>query len=467
MDNHQLNFSNYLSLFSWRYGSKEMRYLFSEKNKFLLWRKLWLTLAKIQYQANLISKEELEDLEKNEKNLDIQKILVIENEVKHDVVAAIKEYGEKAKKAAGKIHLGATSMDITDNTDILRIKEGLNIIKTKLKETLSLLSKKIKTYASFPCLGYTHLQPAEPTTVGYRLAFYAQDFFNDLKLLSVIEKDFLRAKGFRGAVGTGATYKRLLAKKEFSKDWFDKMTEKFLGIKLFPIVSQVYPRKLDYLILIALSSIGQSAAKFTADLRLLQSPFFGEWQEPFSKNQVGSSAMPFKKNPIIAENTCSLARYLVSLTHVAWENAALSFLERTLDDSANRRLIIPEAFLATDQILINLKKIISQMVFNEKRITDNLNRYAPFFLMEVVMVEAVKRGANRQKIHEILRQLALFAWKKIEEGKDNPLVNLLIKNRELNYYLKPKEIASLLALKNYIGHSKFYVIKLLQKIKKI
>lgn len=451
-DNVYMNIDvpGYISPFSRRYGSAEMRRIFSEENKYRLWRKIWVELARAQNDAGLISTEELDDLEKHEKDLDISRILEIEEGTKHDVVAAIAEFAQKATIGGGKIHLGATSMDIVDNADMMRMKEGLVIIEKRVHELLKLFSEKIETYASLACIGYTHLQPAEPTTVGYRLAFYAQDLFIDLKLLKSV-KPILKGKGFKGAVGTAASYALLLKGTGVTPEKLEEDIGKRLGITAFSITSQVYPRKVDYLLLTLLSSIASSVAKFAEDLRILQSPSIGEWFEQFGQKQVGSSAMPFKKNPVTSEKICSLARFIAVLPHVAWENAVLSHLERTLDDSANKRLIVAESFIALDEILLNAQKIVSGLVINKDRIAYNLSLYAPFAATEAIMIEAVKNGADRQKIHELLRVLSMSAWQIVQKGQQNPLPELLVQNRTLKQYISKDKLHELLDVSRDVG----------------
>jgi adenylosuccinate lyase len=460
------NFSTYISPFTWRYGSNEMRRIFSEEHKYQLWRKIWVALARAEYKAGLLKKQELNDLEKNEKNIDINRILEIEKETKHDVVAAIKEFAEKAIIGGGKIHLGATSMDIVDNTDMLRMKEALLLIEANTKKILFLLGEKIEKYADFPCIGYTHLQPAEPTTVGYRLAFYAQDLLSSLEYISFAKK-IIKGKGMKGAVGTSASYRVLLKNKKITVDELEKKVMKRLNLEPVLISTQVYPRQYDFIVLNCLANLTSSMAKFAGDLRILQSPNFGEWSEPFGKKQVGSSAMPFKKNPIASENICSLSRYVASLPNIALENATLSYLERTLDDSANKRIIIPEAFLATDQILITVEKIMKGLVINEKRITYNLHLYAPFAASEAILIEAVKHGANRQEMHEILRSISLIAWQKTQEGKPNPMEELLMTNPAIKKYLKRDEIKKLLDVKCHIGNAPERALKITKRIKSL
>jgi len=460
------DFSSYISPFSWRYGSKEMRVIFSEQHKYKLWRKIWIALAEGQYKAGLLSKQEFNDLEKHEEDINIERILEIEKETKHDVVAAIKEFSEKAKIGGGKIHLGATSMDIVDNADMLRMKEALRLIEKKIETTLSLFGGLIEKYAAFPCIGYTHLQPAEPTTVGYRLAFYAQDLLGVKQQLHFVLKT-VKGKGMKGAVGTAASYKALLKNNKTTVAQLEKNVMKKLGLDAVLITTQVYSRQFDYIILSVLAALASSLSKFAGDLRILQSPNIGEWSEPFGKKQVGSSAMPFKKNPINSENICSLSRYVAKLPEVALENATLSYLERTLDDSANKRLIIPEGFMAADQILITTEKIIAGLVINEKRITLNLQLYAPFAATESILMAAVKKGANRQEMHEVLRNISMEAWAAIQNGKQNPMELLLKKNSTIHRYLTGKEILGLLDVRSHVGDAPERALQLAKQIKSV
>jgi adenylosuccinate lyase len=460
------DFSSFLSPFTWRYGSDDMRKIFSEKHKYELWRKIWVALAEVQHQTGLVTKEELEDLKKQEKDIDIEKIFALEKDTKHDVVAAIKEFAGKTKVGGGKIHLGATSMDVVDNADLIRIKEAYEIIEKKVIILLKLLADKTEEYADFPCLGYTHLQPAEPTTVGYRLAFYAQDLLTAYDFIQFAKK-VIKGKGMKGAVGTAASYNALLKDQSMTVSEFENKVMKSLGIEAALITGQVYPRLYDYIVLNSLVMVTSSLAKFAGDLRILQSPLYGEWSEPFGKKQVGSSAMPFKKNPINSENICSLARYVAQLPQVAIENASLSYLERTLDDSANKRIIIPEAFLATDQILMTGEKIISGLVINEERISFNLSQYASFAASESIMMEAVKCGANRQEIHEVLRDISMTAWADIQKGKPNPMIKLLSTNKIISRYLNKNQLEKLLLVKTHVGDAPQRAKQLIKIIKKI
>lgn len=460
------DFSSYNSPFNWRYASLEMRNIFSEKHKFMIWRKIWVALAKAQFEQGLITKKEYDDLKKNELKIDISRILEIEKETKHDVVAAIKEFAEKAKVGGGKIHLGATSMDINDNAEAYRVNQALELIENKIKNLIHLYSQKIKDFIDVPCIGYTHLQPAEPTTIGYRFAFYAQDLLIDFDFLKFIKSQF-KAKGLKGAVGTAASYDELLNNQHQKTQELEDSVMKFLDLKAFLISSQTSTRKTDFLILSFISSVASTLAKFSGDLRILQSPNNGEWQEPFLKKQVGSSAMPFKKNPIGSEKICSLARYIASLPQVALENASLSYLERTLDDSANRRIIIPEAFLALDEILITAQKNISGLVINHKRVKENFNKFAPFAATESIIIKSVKKGANRQEIHEVLRQISLQAWDEIQKGKVNPLKKLISKNKIIKKYLNNKQLNNAFDVKNHLGTAVIRSKKLIKIINQI
>lgn len=448
--NMQFDYSTYLSPFTFRYGSEKMRYIWSEYYKRLLWRKIWVAIATVQNEAGLVSKKELQDIITHQENIDIDRAGEIEKEIKHDVMAEVKTYASQCKTGGGKIHLGATSMDITDNADILRVKESLDIVRRLIKEGIERWLSLINQYQNLVCMGYTHLQPAEPTTLGYRFCLYAYDLFCDLVQIDTFS---LKSKGIKGAVGTSASYVKLLENTKMSATQFEKKVMEKIGLDFVPVSSQTYPRKTDYQVLNHLSGVAQSAHKFAFDLRILQSPLFGELSEGFGKKQVGSSAMPFKKNPITSEKICSLSRYVSNMTHVAWENAANSLLERTLDDSANRRIVLAEAFLAIEEILLSYNRILKNLVVNQTRIKHNLKQYGIFSVSETILMETVKNGADRQTMHELLRQLSLQAWDKLVKGEDNPLENLLRNNKTINKYLKEKQIANLL-IEKHIGNAK-------------
>ena len=377
------------------------------------------------------------------------------------MVAAIKEFAEKAKIGGGKIHLGATSMDISDNAETIRISQALNLVGIELKQLLKLFAEKVDKYADFVCMGYTHLQSAEPTTLGYRFAFYAQDLLMDLELLNFVKKN-LKSKGMKGAVGTAASYVKLLGEKAEKMEL--EVLEGLGGLEAYEVTNQTSPRKIEVWLGNLLSSIAQSLYKFAFDLRIMQSPGFGEWQEPFGKSQVGSSAMPFKKNPIKSEQICSLARLVVNLSRTSWDNAAHMLLERTLDDSANRRVAIPEMFLAIDEMLTSAANIVEGLTINDKRITNNLNTYWPFSASEGIIIEAVKKGADRQKMHEVLREISMIAWDALQEGEANPIEDLLTSNPEIGKYLKGVEVMELLDAKNHIGNASKKALTIVKKI---
>lgn len=456
------DFKNYQSPFSYRYGSPEMRVIFSEEYKYKLWRRIWVEMARLQRDEGLVSREEVEDLEKHQEDIDIERIYEIEKETGHDLVAGIREFAEKAKIGGGKIHFGATSMDVVDNADSIRAIEALKIVEDKLVGLLKALGEKIEKYADLPCMAYTHLQPAEPTTLGYRFAMYAQDLLWDLEYLRLVNSR-LKTKGFKGAVGTQASYEKLLGGK--AMDFEKQMMEK-LGLEAALIAGQTTPRKMDYFITTVLSSIAQSLYKFAFDLRILQSPNFGELSEPFGKTQVGSSAMPFKRNPVKSENICSLAKLVLSLADNASQNAALSLLERTIDDSGNRRVYVPEMFLGVDEILKSATNIVSGMVINEAKIQENLERYAPFAATEEVIIEAVKNGADRQEMHEILREISMEAWSLVSVGEENPMLDLLMKREEILKYIGKEKLEKIISPENHLGTAPKRAKELLKELRK-
>jgi len=443
------DFENYKSPFSWRYGSDQMRKLFSEANRRKTWRRVWVALAKAQSKFGLVSSKELSDIIKHQNDIDIEKAHKIESEIKHDLMAEVKTYASQAKIGGGKIHLGATSQDIEDNTDAIIFKEALSLIENNLRSLLKAWSVKIDQNKNLVCMAYTHLQPAEPTTLGYRFSLYAQDLLIDLELLNYINGQ-IKGKGTKGAVGNYASYVSLLDTKA------EKMEEEVLndlGIKAFEVTGQVYPRKLDFLILCLLSSIAQSLYKFAFDLRILQSAQFGEIAEPFAKKQVGSSAMPFKRNPQNSERICSLARYIVGLSRTAWDNAANSLLERTLDDSAAKRIIIPDSFLATDEILKLAIYIVSDLVVNRNNIEKNLKSYGPFSALESILLKSVKNGASRQGMHELLREHSMKVYEQMARTGENNLFQNLKKDKSILKYLSKDEIENLTDYKKHIGLS--------------
>ena len=458
------NFDQYLSPFSWRYASTEMRALWSEVEKLKTWRAIWVALAQVQHELGLVTAEQLADLQKNVKNIDIVRTQEIEQETHHDVMAEVKCFAEQSPVGGRILHLGATSTDIKDNTYALLMKRALGLLLPKLELVLADLAGKMETYAGLPVVAFTHLQPAEPSTLGYRFAVYAQDLLEDWKQLTALQSS-LRAKGFKGAVGTSASYIEVLGKENLSQ--FDRRMSELLGIEFYEVSTQTYPRKQDFQVLSALASLGASLYKFAFDLRLLQSPVIFEWSEPFGKKQIGSSAMPFKKNPINAEKIDSLARQLARYPQVAWDNAAHSLLERTLDDSANRRIILPESFLICDELLETALRILAGLQINEAQIKRNFNQYAVFAGVEKVLMAAVKHGGSRQEVHEILRENSIAAWEAMQSGKPNPLREYLTTSPDLRDYLTAPEIEQLLEPSSYVGMAPEKARKLAREIKNI
>ena len=450
MEQETYSHNTFLSPFTWRYGSQEMRRLWSEEHKRRLWRRIWVALAEAEHQAGLVSEAELDDLRAHQDEVDIARSLEIEAEIGHDKMAEIRAYAEQCSIGGGKIHLGATSADVEDNADILRIKESLHLVRQRLVGLLEDFATQIERYQHLPTMGYTHLQPAEPTTLGYRLCQYAQDLLIDLQSLDNLMQN-LKAKGLKGAVGTLTSYAQLLRDSEMTPGELEQLVMEKLGLEAMPVSTQVYARKQDFLVLTTLASIAQSLHRFAFDLRVLHAAPFGELSEPFGARQVGSTAMPFKRNPVTAEKICSLARYLSALPKVAWDNAAFSLLERTLDDSANRRVILPDAFLALDEMLISARRIVTGLVVHRESTERNLSTYGVFAATEALLMELVKAGADRQEMHERIRQHAMAAWDAIQRGGENPLIETLSSDSALVAFLSAEMVRELLDAVSFVG----------------
>ncbi len=444
-----MKYDTYASPFSWRYGRAELRALFSEEQRRKLWRRVWVELAREQSRNGLVTPAELADIEAHAGDVDIDAALAVEREIHHDLMAEIRVFASQAAVGGGKLHMGSTSMDIEDTVETYRLRRALSVVGSALGDLLRAFGGKIREYADLVCMAFTHLQPAEPTTLGYRLAVYAQDLAIDQGNLRFVF-DNLTAKGLRGAVGTSASYEQLLSGNGSSAKMEQAVLERF-GIDAREVSTQTYPRKLDYLLLTALAGVGASLSKFAADVRILSSPEFGEVFEPFEKAQVGSSAMPFKRNPILCERIGSLARLLPAYADVAWQNAATNYLERTLDDSANRRTILPEALLCTDEIVSIAGRVVVGLRVDAQRMAQNLRTYGPFAGTESVLIEGVRAGGNRQQLHEVLRAAAMESWNAIAQGKDNPLGRLLTEEHELTSRVDPAEIRRMLDPGKHIG----------------
>jgi adenylosuccinate lyase len=444
-----MDYETYASPFSWRYGRTSLRSLFSEKMRRRLWRAVWVTLAEAQSSYGLLEKSEVEDLRAHADEIDIEAAAAIEREIHHDLMAEIRVFARQAQHGGGKIHLGATSMDVEDTVETYRLRLALALIGDNLFGLLAAFGEKIRRYADLVCMAYTHLQPAEPTTLGYRFASYAQDLLVDDEHLRFVFAN-LTTKGLRGAVGTAASYERLLDHSGRSAEIEAYVLERF-GLFAREVSTQTYPRKLDYLLLSALAGLGASLSKFAADVRVLASPGFGELAEPFGAQQVGSSAMPFKQNPVISERIDSLARLLPAYSEVTWQNAATNFLERTLDDSANRRIVLPEALLCADEIVTLARTVIEGIRIDERRIAANVRTYAPFAGTQSVMLEAARAGGDRQQLHEVLRSASMEAWAAVGRGEDNPLSRLLSEDSELTSRIDPAEIRRMLDPSIHVG----------------
>jgi adenylosuccinate lyase len=455
---------SYVSPFSWRYGREELRSLFSEHTRRTLWRAVWVELAEAQSAQGLIERDELDDIRAHAGDVDIEAALEIEREIHHDLMAEIRVFAAQAQRGGGKIHLGATSMDIEDTVETYRLRRALSLLGANLRGLLDAFGRQVTAYADLVCMAYTHLQPAEPTTLGYRLASYAQDLLvDDAQLRFVFEH--LTTKGIRGAVGTAATYERLSGNGR-SAEIEAHVLERF-GLRAGEISTQTYPRKLEYLLLSALAGVGASLSKFAMDVRMLASPGFGELGEPFGSKQVGSSSMPFKQNPIMCERIDSLARLLPAYADVAWQNAATNILERTLDDSANRRVTLPEALLCTDEIVSIGRRVIEGLRVDERRIAANLRTYAPFSGTQAVMMEAARAGGDRQRLHEALRGASMQAWEAVRRGDENPLAHLLAEEPSMTAFLDPAEIRRLLDPSAHVGTAAQRARQLVERIERV
>jgi adenylosuccinate lyase len=442
--------TTYLSPFTWRYASPAMRKVWSQEHQRRLWRQVWVALAEAQAEFGLVSAEQAADLRAHMDEIDLARAETIEAEIHHDLMAELRTFAEQCPKGGGAAHLGATSADIQDNAEALRLCQALDLVVAALRDLLAILADQIDAWADVISMGFTHIQPAEPTTVGYRLAQYGQDLLIDWGELGRV-RDGIRGKGIKGAVGTAASYAELLDGITGTPADLEARVMTRLGLEAFPVATQTYPRKQDWLVLNALAGLAGSLHKMMFDLRILQSPLFGEWSEPFRSKQVGSSAMPFKRNPITAEKIDSLARWVAALPRVAWDNAALSLLERTLDDSANRRLILPTAFLAIDEMLRAVVGVIRDLQINREAIDRNLQVYGTFAAVERLLMALGKAGADRQAMHERLRVHSMQAWGRMTEGEPNPLCELLNADEELTRYIPPGQVRALLDASQHIG----------------
>ena len=415
--------SNYESPFSSRYASREMQYIFSNDKKFRTWRKLWIALARAEKNLGLpISEQQLAELEANAEEINYEAAIAREKECRHDVMSHVYAYGLQCPNAKGIIHLGATSCYVCDNTDVVIMREGLVLIRRKLINVLSLLSDFSLKYQDMPALAYTHLQPAQLTTVGKRATLWMNELLMDLKEVEYRIAN-LQLLGSKGTTGTQASFVELFEGDEEKIRELDRQICAEMGFdSVVPVSGQTYSRKVDAQVVNALGGIAMSCSKFANDLRILQN--FKEMEEPFEKNQIGSSAMPYKRNPMRSERISALARFVLTDTLNPAFTAATQWFERTLDDSANRRIAVSEAFLAVDSILNIMLNVCDGLVVYPKVVRQRVMKELPFMATENIMMKAVKKGGDRQQLHESLRRHSLDAARVVkEEGGENDLID--------------------------------------------
>ena len=441
----------YVSPFSERYASKEMQYLFSPDKKFSTWRKLWVALAESEKELGLsqITDEMIDEMKAHINDINYEVAEAYELKLRHDVMAHIHAYGEQCPTAKGIIHLGATSCYVGDNTDIIIMKEALKLVKKKLINVISILKDFAIKYKDLPCLAYTHFQAAQPTTVGKRATLWLQDFLSDYEDLEYVLSS-LKLLGCKGTTGTQASFVELFNDKDAPAK-LDILISKKMGFDdTYPVSGQTYSRKVDCRVYNVLSGIATSASKMTNDIRLLQHE--KEIEEPFENSQVGSSAMPYKRNPMRSERIASLARFVLANANNPYMTASSQWLERTLDDSANRRIAISEGFLAIDGILDLCINVTDGLLVNEKVIAKNLKEELPFMITENILMDLVKEGGDRQELHEEIRRLSLEAGYRVKkEGLDNDLIDRLCASKKLN--ISKKEIDKYLDASKYIGRA--------------
>lgn len=434
-----------------RYASKEMSYLFSPDYKFKIWRKLWIALAEVEKELGLnITDEQIEEMKAHKDDINYEVAEAREKVVRHDVMSHVYAFGKQAPKAEPIIHLGATSCYVGDNTDIIIMTEGMKLIRKQLINVINELAKFALKYKDMPTLGFTHFQPAQTTTVGKRASLWLQDLMMDLEDL---DYQLSKAKllGSKGTTGTQASFLELFDGDHEKVKKIDGMIAEKMGYKdYFKVSGQTYSRKLDYQVLSVLSGIAQSAYKFSNDIRLLQ--HLKEIEEPFEKSQIGSSAMAYKRNPMRSERIGSLARYVIADTTNPAITASTQWFERTLDDSANKRISVPEAFLSVDAILILYRNVVDGLVVYPKVIEQRLNSELPFMATENIMMDAVKKGGNRQELHERIRVHSMEAGKMVKmEGKPNDLLERIANDE--TFGLTMEELNAIMVPSNFVGRA--------------
>ena len=458
----------YVSPLSERYASKEMQYIFSPDMKFSTWRKLWIALAETEMELGLsqdgkpvISQEQIDELKAHVHDINYDVAKEREKQVRHDVMSHVYAYGQQCPKAAGIIHLGATSCYVGDNTDIIVMTEALKLVKKKLVNVIAELAKFADQYKDLPTLAFTHFQPAQPTTVGKRATLWCQEFCMDLEDLDYVLST-MKLLGSKGTTGTQASFLELFNGDQETIDKIDPMIAKKMGFTQCVAVSgQTYSRKTDTRVCNILAGIAASAHKMSNDIRLLQ--HLKEVEEPFEKNQIGSSAMAYKRNPMRSERIASLSRYVMIDALNPAITSATQWFERTLDDSANKRLSIPEAFLAIDGILDLCLNVVDGLVVYDKVITKRLMSELPFMATENIMMDAVKNGGNRQEMHEIIRTLSMEAGKHVkQEGKENNLLELIANNPAFGMSLE--DLQKTMDPSKYVGRSPIQVEKFIKDV---
>ena len=454
--------NQYESPLSSRYASKYMLELFSSDMRYQTWRRLWVSLAKAEMKLGLpVTAEQVSDLENNIENIDYECVSKREKEVRHDVMAHVYAYGKVAPSAAGIIHLGATSCYVTDNADLIIYRDALIYLRKELLRVVANLSEFAEKYKALPTLGHTHYQPAQLVTVGKRATLWMQDYLSDLNEIDFAIKN-IKFLGCRGTTGTEASFVDLFEGNTSKIDEMNRMIASDFGFdECFDVCGQTYPRKVDSRILNALSSVAQSCYRMANDIRLLQHD--RQLEEPFEKNQIGSSAMAYKRNPMRSERICSLARYLMADAMNAPMTASTQWLERTLDDSANRRISMPEGFLCADAILRLAQNVTDGLHVNEKIVEKTVKDYLPFIATENLMMEAVKKGGNRQQLHETIRKCSMEATAKMKNGEECDLLSRLAAEKEFG--LTEEEMNTLLTPSAYIGRCPEQVDAFLGKIK--
>lgn len=453
--------NTYNSPLNTRYASKEMSYIFSDEKKFKTWRKLWVALAEGERELGLnITEEQINELRENIDNIDFELAAAREKEVRHDVMSHVYTYGVAAPSAKGIIHLGATSCYVGDNTDLIVMREALVLIRKKLINVLDQLSAFAMKYKDVPTLGFTHLQPAQLTTVGKRATLWMQELLMDLENLDFVI-DQMKFRGVKGTTGTQASFMTLFNGDETKVKELDKIVCEKMGFKkAYPVTGQTYSRKLDSIILNTLSEIAQSAYKFSNDMRLLQN--MKEMEEPFEKNQIGSSAMAYKRNPMRSERISALSRYIIVNSLNPAVTSATQWFERTLDDSANKRISVAEAFLALDGVLNLYINITSNMVVYEKVIAAHVNSELPFMATENIMMEAVKRGGDRQELHEQIRVHSLAAARQVKEfGERNDLIDRILADD--SFGLTKEEILAIIDPSKFTGRASGQVVDFIEE----